>query len=279
MSEPIEVPVVEVPTVDDVTGEVTQPADDAPIVEEAVVEEPVVEEVPEPSAGNEPPKGRYQTRIDELTRIRRDSERRANNLANEVRTLRAAAAGEKEPKEDDFPEYSDFVKAVAKYAAKQEKVSAREEVVSEEVKAAQHAWEEIQTAIVLDACERDSTFGEKATAVAKFIGPKDAAYDALFESPKFFEIVTHLAGNASVAQQIVAMNDRAQVREILRLEMELSKPKSKLPAPADRKPSKAPTPIAAPAGRGESRKELKDLSTEDYIEARRKQIIEKRTKK
>jgi len=220
-------------------AEVTEPA---PVEPEETGDQPAAEP-PKKSQG-------VQKRLDELTRekyeARRDAEYwREMALRQPQPAQPAAPAVEAPPKQEDFPDYDDYLRASARHEVKQE--LARERQEAEKVQR-----EESQRRAAMD----------QQTKTTEMIGKGKAAYDdfdivafdpkvriteavlaAAAESEEGHAIIYHLAKNPAEAARIAALSPVAQVREVGKLE-------ARLTAPPVKQPSSAPAPIK-PVGSNE----------------------------
>jgi len=203
------------------------------------------EEAPEPIV--EAPKvktpSRFQDRIDVLTKQRGDAETRAYRAEAELQSLKSEFGKlGPEPKEDDFEKYSDYVKSVTKWTAKQEAIELKTGQVQESVNEIQRTDREFQTAKMHDGMERYADFGQKAATLGRILEPGSEAYQALFESPEFVEVAYFLSNNLQEAARIQQLPTRLQAKEILRLE-------AKFEGGVTPTPTAQPLPTPTPASK------------------------------
>lgn len=259
----VETPVVETPAVE-------TPAVETPSAEAAVTPEAKPEEKPAPKADAKPDvkpdakaekpddkRTEYEKRIDRLIFQREENARLAETLqakldaidAEKAATAKAAAEiklpetpaepEEKEPNEDDFPVYGDFMKATARYEARK---AAKTEAKAEAAKVRadiDREQKERQAKIDTDrqaaeASERRKSFESKiakgkethpdydevlAKAANVNIGPVVNGYLRSDDCQAPAELIYYFAQNPAEADRILALAPAAQVREVLRLEI------------------------------------------------------------
>lgn len=162
---------------------------------------------------------RLQQRIDGLIADRVAAERQAGTIQKHYDNLVAALKGEKEPNEEDFEKYSDYVKALSRYTAKQEEITRVEKALEDTVEIGQKATLESHKARMYEGQEK---FGEQffkhVAPLADVFHSSSAAYHALFDSPEFANVANHLAHNITEAQRIAGLPASQQTREIIKLE-------------------------------------------------------------
>jgi hypothetical protein len=263
----------------------TEPEDD--IDYDSLTEEQLMELIAEELKGEDeeaPVKQTpVQTRIDELTRNRREAERRAASAEAELERLRQVVAGDKEPNQEDFDDYSQYVKAVSKWAARQEKVAAKQEELEESRKSIDQGDFNFQMVRMQEGVDADPSFGLKADKLAKVFTPAHEAYHSMFESEQFVPMVQYLSGNLNEAQRIANLSPRAQAREIMRLEdaIQGGQIRPSLPkqpanvaqnSPLSRRTvSQAPAPVRTAGGRETVKKDLNSMTMEEFAAHRKKQ--------
>lgn len=242
---------------DELNVEGAAPADDATLA--AQIEGQAGEEQPgnDPAAragegeGDQPkPKQTAQERISELTRARREADRRAEAAERERDDLRKrvpAPEAPKEPKAADYTYGEDdaaFIRDQAKFEARQEyETATREREARSQVEAVEKAWDDRQVAFAADKPD----FFEKVSANDLPITPTMAqAIKTADDGPA---IAYHLASNPDEARRLAALDPIAQVREIGRLEATLAPPSSPN-TPAAKTVSDAPAPPQKLRGQG-----------------------------
>lgn len=208
------------------------------------------------------PKQTAQERIDELTKLRRDAERRAEEAERKLADAgkpkpKAEAEGEAQPNKEDGPpdpskfKYGDtdpeYIKALARYETREAmKAERQEQERNEQVAAIKQTWE----TRVAEFAKDKPDFAEKTGADNLPISP--AMADAIITADGGPAVIYHLAENPDEARRIAALPTFAQVREIGRLEGRLERlaeaesTQNDNPKPA----SKAPTPPPQTRGLG-----------------------------
>lgn len=200
-------------------------------------------------------KGRFkppvQARIDELTRKRHEAEREAEYWKQQA-TGRAPSGQEpalQEPRPDQFEDYGQYTKALARYEAQQllaqrdqqQSKTAQERAQQAEQRAQAvrgEAWTERQAAARTALPDYDQVMSAAAS-----VHVSQAVQDALLDSDRGPELAYHLAKNPAEAARLNGLSPRQVDREIGRLEERLSRP---APPPV----SSAPKPLKPLGGSG-----------------------------
>jgi hypothetical protein len=203
-----------------------------------------------------------QARIDELTRGKRDAERRAEyyeRLAT-ANTAQDPAEGAAKPTVDQFEDYADFVEAIAGWSVAQStKTLARD--------AAQGAAQNERKA---HYAER---LAETRATIADFDAVMEAAQDitvaphvadAVLDSERGPEIFYHMAQHPEFAERLNGLSPTRAAMEIGRIEAQLT-------APAGRRQSQAPAPITPLATGSTTKVNLNTADMATYIEERKRQ--------
>jgi hypothetical protein len=225
-------------------------------------------------------KGRFkppvQARIDELTRKRHEAEREAAYWKQQA-TGRAQSGQEpalQEPRPEQFEDYGQYTKALARYEAQQlfaqrdqEQSKTAQERAQQAEQQAQavraEAWAERQQAVKQVLPDYDTVMSAAAN-----VHVSQAVQEALLDSDMGPQLAYHLAKNPALAQQLSGMSQRQVDREIGRLEASLSKPGAAQKAPPV---SGAPKP-GRPLGAGTSQNtDPSRMSMEEYRAYRAKQ--------
>jgi len=209
-------------------------------------------------------KGRFkkngvQTRIDELTRKARDAERRADyyeRLAT-ANTAQNPAEGAAEPTVDQFEDYGDYVKAIARWeVAQTTKTIARDAALG----AAQN--------------ERKANYAERLAETRQAIPDWDEVMakaenvevlphvaEAVLDSERGPEIFYHMAQNPGFAERLNGLSPTRAALEIGKIEASLTAP---------RRQSQAPAPITPITTGSTTKVNLNTADMETYIAERRK---------
>lgn len=254
------------------------------------------------------PQGGWQRRIDKLTKEKGDLERTVQQLQADITALKgstgktaaelrtdAADAGDPEPKEDDYKEYRDYVKALGRWTARQEMKAeaaknAETERKADEQTAQQRAKEEFdayQNALPT-AEEAHSDFRETLSdpelvlpqyVQLAIVQMAEHGPEAAYQLAKDFKA----NGEKSTLAKILAHNERGKFSlamvEFGRFISSLDKgdaaaaaspKKSSSPQPVTRPTTQAPTPIT-PVGTtsgGPTEADPDEMSLSEYRRAR-----------
>lgn len=241
--------------------------------------EPAPEPSPEEKAEAEAKKEKtaVQKRIDELTRARRDAERRADQamrLLEQERTreTRPAAPQPKPdavPKRDDFETYEDYIEAKATHSARKminEELRKVEHTMSQDIEKERQQAEEQEVHSRLEIIKtkgREKYQDFDAVALAENLPITRAMAEAIAESDVADEVSYYLGKNPEEAERISKMRPLSAARAIGLLETTLKTKPSQ---------TKAPSPARPTSGGGsQSTRDLAKLSMDEYIAVRRKQ--------
>lgn len=190
---------------------------------------------PAEPAAEPKPKG-VQKRLDELTHLRREAERdrdywRDLALANAKREqpkepTPAPVQTDKEPDISEFADYSDYVKAQARYEARQEFRATMEA----EKQRAEQARRDQEIAARRQAFEaRAAAFTQEAPDWYRVVSSmpllSDATLEAAQESEMGPALLYHLGKNPQLAQEFFNLSPRQAALRLGRLELELTQPK------------------------------------------------------
>jgi hypothetical protein len=243
------------------------------------------------SADSPKPKQSAQERINELTRFRREAERKAEALEAELQQLRQAPRQEEppaeeepadeppktaEPSPDDF-EYGEldprYIRALASYEAKsqfealvaeQRQAAARAKAQEEQVKVQQKFQKQID-----EGSKKHDDFYEKVVVGAeRGAWPlSDDMGKLLVESEVGADIAYHLASHPEEANQVYRQSPLEQARYFGKLEAKFSATQTAAPSvpagkPAETRTPKAPQPVT-PA-RGSDGRFQPGADTEDF---------------
>lgn len=236
-----------------------------------------------PGEGEDAPKpkadGGFQRRIDKLTRKIHDQEREIEALkraSNPAPSAEPSTAGDpdKEPQQDDFGNYEDYLKAVGRYEARQ---AIKEEREALERKQAEEAF--VKRLEPTKAKHAD--FDEVIQSAGDIVIP-DAAVAAIQHSDDPGEIMYHLAMHPEEAEKLAGMNPIQQVRAIARIEAQISSAEQKPAEPPTPKPkvaaSSAPPPLKPVPGSSTERPKFDphtaDSSDPRWAERRKQRIAE-----
>ena len=207
-----------------------------------------------------PHKGKSATaRIDELTRLRREAERERDfykGLATQTAHPSSAQDADVEPEPDQFEDYADYVKALARHEVRREQVasvSSRENIIREA------QWESRVEAVRASHADYEAVVGSSEQPIAGHV------YDALMDSERGPEMAYHMATHPEIAERLNRMSPIKAALELGRLETSLA-------APTARPASKAPPPTTPLKTTGSTvPANLVNASMDAYIAERRKQ--------
>lgn len=198
------------------------------------------------------------------------------NLEQENERLRKeleGSAGEApmdEPKEEDFENYSDYTKALAKYTYQEEKARESEKAKETSVRtAAQERSRNFeQRADIVREEKEDFDEVAKSPEMLEFYA-RSAPHvaEAVMESEKGAEIAYYLGSNQDVAVEMARKSPVQVAIEIGKLEAKFSQ------KPKPRATSKAPKPISPTAGGGHGGADEKpnsELTDEEWLARRNK---------
>ena len=251
-----------------------QSADTAPAPQPEAIKPEGIEQPDAPPDGEpekkpeeiKTPKG-VQKRLDELTRQRND-ERRLNErlLAIVEKSVSSGSTPKTEqapsgpPRREDFETFETYLEAKADFqVAKQvSEIGARAERQRQQQEATQReaSW----TQRMKEAEAKHEDFADVVFSEDLAITPVMA--EAMKTSEVGQDVVYHLGKNPSEAKRIAGLDPVAQVREIGKIEAQLTN------KPA-RQPSRAPTPIE-PVGGGKTGVGDPSVMSQAEYEARRK---------
>jgi len=275
--------------VDAVSQETDEGADVSPEVETEVDAEVESQEneaesqpaVEDDDTGPEPPKDGLQKRFDELTRLRRASEREAQSAKAEAEELRKQLRA--------MPKPAEPLKTLAEFEYDQEKY------LDYRIERAEQSARDLALQAVNDTKSTDTTveqeFGSREAAYAATVKDYDdvvygevdgqrkwAASPAVAESIRSSEsgpeLAYHLAKNPDLALEISRLSPVMTGRRMALLESELKAAKE---AAAVKRESKAPPPPPKiPSGESGLEKDPSKMSDAEFNRWRRKQIAQRK---
>lgn len=183
----------------------------------------------EGDAHKKPNRTPAKERIAELTRQRREAEKRAEIAEAKLKAYEAPA-----PKRADYADDDSFEADRAKWAAKAARGDEAKQEADTAKSEAQQAKAETWNAQRAEIVERHPDFDQKISSVPGDIFNESVA-DAILESEMAADVAYVLANNLDRAKAFAAMTPIQRGREIGRIEAEL--------APKPRKISSAPPPV------------------------------------
>jgi len=176
------------------------------------------------------------------------------------------------PREEDFTDYGEFLRASARYEVKQEMAEIRKQEQQREVDIKQQSEQsrkaELEEALMEKGNSKYSDFEEVAESTGELLKSKNLRFStamlgALLEAENSQDIVYHLGKTPEEAERIAKLPAYAQAKEIGKLELSLS---AKKPV----KTSNAPEPVKPIEGGKNLTKRLEDMSYEEMREHDRK---------
>jgi hypothetical protein len=240
------------------------------------------------------PKGGFQRRIDQLTKDKRELERRLSDLetARKVEekptaVAAAAAAGDAKPKEADFTDYAEFIQALSRWVYRQENKAAEAKGIEDE-KAEQEKTTKLRAKEKFDSYNNAIPAFEAAHADFRellsdpglmlpnyvqnaIIGLKEKGVEVAYQLAK--EWKADPAG--STLGTILTLNEAGDF-EVAMLELgafvrSVHPTAKKSPPPPERPATRMPTPITPVSGSGGAIEADPDkMSAADYRRAREK---------
>jgi hypothetical protein len=209
-------------------------------------------------------KGRFkgdgvQKRIDELTRARREAERKAEYWQG-IATQTAQEAPAEKPSRDQFADPDDYVEALAEWKAEQAVAKVQQQQAAQTADIArQAAWQAREAQAKASIPDYDAVVPVSTVPISGHV------VDALMDADAGPALAYHLAKNPDVAARLNAMSPTRAAIELGRLETSLT-------APAVKAPSNAPAPITPINSQASGRTvDLSKVSMDDYVAERRRQ--------
>lgn len=246
--------------------------------EEVETEESATSEEDTEEASAEPPKKTpkgVQKRLDELTRLRYEAERRAEQERQERLEWQRRAMGQQtqqpqtaKPTVDQYQTYEDYLEALSDWKVEQRLVSERAEAEKRQAEEANRR--KTQTYIERAESARSKYEDYDHVAHGGHWSPTEEMKESILESDYGPDIAYYLGSNPEEAQRISRLSSSAQHRELGKLEARLS-----MPAPKP-KPTKAPEPIKPAGVKAKADKDPSEMSDSEFAEWRRKQIAKRR---
>lgn len=218
----------------------------------------------------------------EAAKIRNKYERKlekarieAETRAQVMQEVTAKQATQDAPREEEFADYADYLKAVARYEVKQELAQEREQQRNQEAQRSQQTEQarkaELEEALMEKGTNKYPDFEEVAEGTGELLRAKglkfsQAMLGALLEADNSQDIVYHLGKSPEEAERIARLPAYAQAKEIGKLE-------EKLNAAPKKQISKAPAPIT-PVSTGKASNDsalTDDLPIDEWMARRNKQ--------
>jgi hypothetical protein len=272
-------------------GDGDAPAAETPATESSVApestdtptDEPVKEEAVAPKTYTE---DEIKALLDaEAAKTRNRYERKLKNVQVDEEAIRArvlqevaakSAATEDEPREEDFTDYGEFIKASARFAANQviakERENQKENETRSKFEKEQSRRDDLAEKLDDNGHEKYHDFKEVAESTGDLLRSKGLSFSpammgALLEAENSHDIVYFLGQNPDEALRLANLTPYAQAKEIGKLE-------DKLNAAPKKQISKAPAPIT-PVSTGKASNDsalTDDLPIDEWLTRRNKQV-------
>jgi hypothetical protein len=176
-----------------------------------------------------------------------------------------------EPNPDDFASHHEYVRAMAKWTAKEELRAEREEQEKSKLQSEQEKFEAAHNDRVKAFAEKTPDWDDALSEVEDVMFSQAALY-AIKDSELSAQIIYELAKNREEAERISGLPPVAAAREIGKLEARLSAASDK-PKVEPKKTTQAPKPLSPVGGKGVVEVSLENAKTQAEYEAiRRKQM-------
>jgi hypothetical protein len=231
---------------------------EAPEVEE---DESAEEENDESQEGLQEKKPRVRNaaaRIDQLTREKSELKRELDRirLAAAPAPQSPAQGAPTEPTPDQFDDYGDYVKALARHEVAQERAKAAAET---HASIRQADWSTKVEAAQSSIADWNDVVGSSEVTL------RDDIVDAMKEADRGAELLYHMASHPEVCARLNGLSPAKAAIELGRLEATLD-------APVIRRASSAPAPITPVRGGPTTKIDLNKAGMDDYVAERRRQM-------
>lgn len=235
------------------------------------------EETTEETSAEPPKKSKgVQKRLDEITRLRYEAERRAEQERQERLYWQKKAMGEdkpvaqppvNKPSVDQYGSYEEYLEALSDWKVESRLSAERQEA---ERRAREQETYQKQTTYqerVNKALEKYDDYAD--VAHGNHWSPSEAMTEAILESDMGPDIAYYLGSNPDEAVRISRLSPQAQYRELGKLEAKLSTPKPP-------KPTTAPPPIEAAGSRAKAEKAPHEMTPAEFKAWRAQWIAQRR---
>lgn len=261
--------IIDEPLPDEVTPEESTEVEETPAGAEAEVSSETQEESA-PSDGEEttaeqPKKKGVQKRIDELTQLRYEAERRAEEEARKnaelVGLLKKQQAPEQsgEPQLEQFEDYDQYIVAKAKYELKIEQQAESERQRQDEQN---RALNDARRSYAEKASEARSKYSDfEQVAHNPSVPMTDVMEQMIVGSEQGPDIAYYLGSHVEEAYQIARLDPFNAARELGKIEARISLPQK-------RTTTQAPSPVTTIGSNETVSKKLEDLPYAEYRKAR-----------
>lgn len=237
-----------------------------------VAQTPTAEQVETQTPDDKPrdDRGRYvpQERVNEITRARREAERRAQFLEQQLAQYQSQQQhtqprhqNDRPPSLQEFESVEDWGAAVADYSARQALSRAEQQLQQRDQHySQQHLAQQFQAKEAAYAATNPD-YLDRVAEMTSAIQFQPDVLAVIAQSDHGPAVAHHLAQHLDVADRLARMSPVAAAAEIGRIEARLSTPK---PKPV----TQAPAPVPTLSGSSVAGKDLSAMSYEDYKRAR-----------
>lgn len=244
-------------------------------VEQAKVPESTTEQVETPQWEEKPrdEKGRFvpQERVNEITRARREAERRAEALERELASYRQQSAQPKPQQHEKAPALADFQSA-EEWGAALVEFATNKALSTTEQKFSQQDQQRHFDGVMQSFAEKERAFSattpdymDRVAELAGAVPFSQPVLEALAASDHGPAIAYHLANHLDEADRIARLPPHLAAVQLGRIEAQVSAPK---PKPV----SKAPNPVPTVGGGTAQTKDPDRMTTEEWVAWRRSQL-------
>lgn len=249
---------------------------ETPQNEQANAPESTTEQVETPEQNDRPrdDKGRFvpQERLNEVTRHRREAERRADALERELQALRQQQPAQHQPRSNDVPSLEAFNYDMAAWSQAMTEHVTQRTLSQAEQRLQQAEQQRTQQQIVeqFDARSREYAaanpgFDDRIADLGRNVQFHPAVVEVIGTSDHGPAVADYLATHLDEADRIARMQPHLAALHLGRIEAKVSAPK---PKPV----SKAPNPAPVLGGGSAVQKDPERMSTEEWLKWRRDQL-------
>jgi hypothetical protein len=219
-------------------------------------------------------KGRFvpQERVNEITRARREAERRAQYLEQELAAMRSQQPSHHQPQQHDRPPALQDYATPEEWGAAIADYSARRALSQAEQRFQQHDQFRTQQQIADQFAAKEAAFAATHPDYMERVGEMVAAVplpqeilNVIGSSDLGVDVAYHLATHLDVADRLARMSPVAAAVEIGRIEARLSAPKPSKPV------TNAPAPVPTVGGGSIASKDPDRMTVEEWMAHRNAQ--------
>jgi len=203
--------------------------------------------------------------------LRERLERIEQRQQEQVRTA-VVEQTEAEPKLEDFPDYENFLKASAKYEARQEfrheLAQHSQRINQQQAQAAQRqtveSWNQKVSSVTAEMPDFDEVVGSSTVPMP------DHVKAVVMQSEEGPKLAYYLATHPDEAVKIASQHPLAAIRSLMRIEDEITA------APVVKKATDAAAPITPVGTKAKSEKAPEDMTFDEFTRYRKKIISQRR---